>query len=149
MSIHGNQITDICVFIFVQNQLKREDLEPIEYPNADKRAKEAKEFFRDDLRIDGKKVKVYKNLDKRDVLAVFKKIKAQAQEFESKHENDPNAVNAVFVHWVGFFLDEDFHDMDDFDIDDYIEPRYFQLTEKGQPIPVSQLLLEISAIEKT
>ena len=73
----------------------------------------------------------YKNLDKIDVLAVFKKIKASAQEFESKHENDPNAVNAVFVHWVGFFLDEDFHDMDDFDIDDYIEPRYFQLTEKG------------------
>ena len=54
-----------------------------------------------------------------------------AQEFNRKHDTDPNATNAVFVHWVGFSLDDDFHDMADFDIDYYIEPRYFPITEKG------------------
>ena len=39
--------------------------------------------------------------------------------------------------------------MGEFDIDDQMWICYFPLTKKGQPIPVAQLLLQISEIEKT
>ena len=49
MDIQGNLVTEISVFVFVQTELARDDLSPIEYINAEERANEAVGLFRDDL----------------------------------------------------------------------------------------------------
>ena len=52
--------------------LQRGDLPAIEYFNVEKRAEEAKGFFTKELRIHKDNVQVHKNLDKAEVLAVFR-----------------------------------------------------------------------------
>ena len=71
MDIQGNLVAEISVFVFVQTELARDDLSPIEYINAEERANEAVGLFRDDLKIDPEKIKVCKNYSKQKILRTF------------------------------------------------------------------------------
>ena len=129
MSIKGNLISDISAFIFVQTSLQRDNLPAIEYNNADKRAEEARKFFVEEFKLDPKKVMVYEDLDKAFILSIFKSIKAEAQKFKEKNEQNANAAKAVFVNWIGFCLNLDYHPyLENFDIDDDLWPNFFPLT---------------------
>ena len=129
MSIKGNLISDISAYIFVQTSLQRDNLPAIEYNNADKRAEEARKFFVEEFKLDPKKVMVYEDLDKAFILSIFKSIKAEAQKFKEKNEQNANAAKAVFVNWIGFCLNLDYHPyLENFDIDDDLWPNFFPLT---------------------
>ena len=152
MGIQGNLITEISAFVFVQTDLGRDDLPPIEYTNAEDRANEAVGLFRDDLKIDPEKIKVCKNYSKQQILQLFDQMQDQSDSFEIDHETDKHVVNAVIVLWIGFCLSEQNHPyIEDFEdiIDDSLYPPFFPLTKTGEPVPVSQLLLRLSDNNKT
>ena len=72
---------------------------------------------------------VYEDLDKAFILSIFKSIKAEAQKFKQKNEQNANAAKAIFVNWIGFCLNYDYHPyLDNFDIDDDLWPNFFPLT---------------------
>ena len=66
------------------------------------RAAAAEKFFKDILKI--KKVEILKNLTKDQVVAKMKEIENEAIKFEEDND-ELQAVNSIFINWVGFSLD--------------------------------------------
>ena len=54
----------LAAYIFVQPELKRGDLKPLVWENAEERAKEARKFYEEILGIDPARVQVLMNLSK-------------------------------------------------------------------------------------
>ena len=109
-------------------------------------------LLRDDLKIDSENIKLHKNKTKEEILELFKDLQSQSDQFEKDHEDVKHAYKAIIVHWVGFCLQEQHHTfMEKFEdeIDEDLFPRIFQLTQTGQPIALSQLLLRLSHNSKT
>ena len=61
VDIKGYQVIKALAYIFVQTHLQRGTLPPIVYVNAEQRAQEYASMFRDQFKIDAKKVIVLKN----------------------------------------------------------------------------------------
>ena len=73
---------------------------PLEYKDAELRAAEAEKFFRKVLKIEH--VKVLRNLSREEMVEVFKQLEKKATGFEHSKDFDTQAVNAVFVNFIGF-----------------------------------------------
>ena len=78
MGIGGYRVVDAYVYIFVQTHLQGEDLPPIEYVNAEKRAENAVKLFRDALKIAPEKIKVIRNASKAEILKLFSVLDMKA-----------------------------------------------------------------------
>ena len=72
-----------------------------------------------------------------------------ATEFENSKKYDTQAVNAVFINWIGFSCDKSYPFMKDFEIDKNIFPPIFQLTQNGEPIALGEYLKMIAENKKT
>ena len=75
-------------YIFLQPVLKRGDLEPLEWENAEERAKEAKKFYEEILGVDPTRVQILKNLSKAEMVAKYEEIEKEAKQFEVDHAKD-------------------------------------------------------------
>ena len=74
-------------------------------------------------------------MSREEIFEVTKQLEKEAAEFENSKDYDTQAVNAIFVNWIGFSLDSSTHPfMKEFDIDRRIFPPIFQLTKSGEPI---------------
>ena len=80
---------------------------PLEYKDAELRAAAAVKFFRDVLKI--KHVEVLRNLSREEIIEVIKQLEREAAEFENSKDYDTQAVNAIFVNWIGFKLSPETH----------------------------------------
>ena len=80
--------------------LMKKNNKQLEYKDAELRAAAAVEFFRDVLKI--KHVKVLRNLSREEIFEVMKQIEREAADFENSKDYDTQAVNAIFVNWIGF-----------------------------------------------
>ena len=70
------------------------------YKDAELRAAEAVKFFKNVLKI--KHVEVLRNLSREEIIEVMKQLEKEANEFENSEDYDTQAVNAIFVNWIGF-----------------------------------------------
>ena len=77
------------------------------YKDADLRAAEAEKFFNEVLKI--AHVKVLRNLSREEIIEVIKQLEREAAEFENSKDYDSQAVNVIFVNWIGFSLHESTH----------------------------------------
>ena len=89
------------------------------YKDADLRAAAAEKFFRKVLKIAN--VKVLRNLSSKEMIEVFKQLERQATEFERSKDFDTQAVNAIFVNYIGFKL----HDSTTPFVKEHIDWRIF------------------------
>ena len=122
-------------------------MKPLEYKNADSRATAAEKFFQDVLKFDN--VKICRDYNKLSIITQLEEISNDAKEFD-QNEKDSQAVNAVFVNWIGFRLKQKFHPwVKDFDADPRISIPFFYLTKSGEPIALSEYSLMIAEHEKT
>ena len=79
----------------------------LEYKDAEKRAYEAEKFFVDTLQFDH--VEICRDYTKEKVIAKLELIQNESDRFEVDQQYDTQAVNSVFVNWVGFRLYQQFH----------------------------------------
>ena len=79
MSIRGHRIEDFNVYVFVQTHLQRGDLPPIEYVNAEERAKATVSMFRDVFMVPLEKIKVIRNANKAEILSIFNELMEDAK----------------------------------------------------------------------
>ena len=97
-----------CAYIFVQDTLKSVKWyhlfhETLVYIDAELRAAEALKFFKDVLKIEH--VEVLRNLSREEIIEIIKQLERKAIEFENSKDYDTQAVNVIFVNWIGFNLD--------------------------------------------
>ena len=92
---------------------------PQKYKDADLRAAAAEKFFRKVLGIEN--VKILRNLSREEMIEVFNQQERQANEFERSQDYDTQAVNAVFVNYIGFKL----HDSTTPFVKEHIDWRIF------------------------
>ena len=59
-------------YIFSQSKLQRQDLKPLIYDNADERASESEEFFREDLKFNH--TEICRDMDKQHITDKFAEI---------------------------------------------------------------------------
>ena len=104
LSVRGNQPVDPKAYIFVQSQLQRNDLPPLEYINAKARAEATFRFFHDVLQFKPENIFVYEDYSKAQIKQVFDKLMEEAKSFEDDQTNGPRDVNAIYITWVGFCL---------------------------------------------
>ena len=79
-----------------------QNFKPLVYKDADLRAAEAEKFFNEVLKI--AHVEVLKNLSREQIIEVINQLERKAAEFEHSKDYDTQAVNAIFVNWIGFYL---------------------------------------------
>ena len=72
----------------------------LEYKDAELRAAEAVKFFKKILKI--KHVEVLRNLSREEMVEVLNQLEREATLFEHSKDYDTQAVNAVFVNFIGF-----------------------------------------------
>ena len=82
--------------------IKNLTFKPEEYKDAELRAAAAEKFFRKVLKIEH--VEVLRNLSREEMAEIFNQLERKATEFERSKDYDTQAVNAIFVNWVGFDL---------------------------------------------
>ena len=107
MGIKCFQAVRKTAYIFVQSILQREGMKGLEYKDAEKRAYEAEKFFVDTLQFDH--VEICRDYTKERVIAKLELIQNESDRFEVDQQYDTQAVNSVFVNWVGFRLYQQFH----------------------------------------
>ena len=96
----------------------------LEYKDAELRTAGAVKFFKKILKIEH--VEVLRNLSREEMVEVFKQLEKKATGFEHSKDFDTQAVNAVFVNWIGFDLQlSSAPFMKEFDIDRRIFPDRF------------------------
>ena len=76
----------------------------LEYKDAEQRAYEAKKFFVDTLQFDSDHVFICRDYTKEQVIAKLEQIQNDSDKFEFDPQYDTQAVNSVFINWVGFRL---------------------------------------------
>ena len=87
-----------------QYKSKKEAYAPsLEYTDAFQRAEAAEKFFREILKIEN--VYIHTNLTKDQILTKLDVVLHEADRFDRENK-DPQAVNAVFINWIGFCLRE-------------------------------------------
>ena len=128
--------------------IKNLTFKPEEYKDAELRAAAAEKFFRKVLKISN--VKILRNLSRDEMIEVLKQLERQATEFENSKDYDTQAVNAIFVNWIGFWLHSSTHPfIKEFNIDKRIFPPRIQLTKNGEPIAFGEYLKWIAENQKT
>ena len=105
LSVKGNQPVNPKAYIFVQPKLRRGDLEPLEYTDAEERANAAVELFRDVLGFKPENVVVCRDYTKAQIIELLNKLEAEAKAFEKDTKNRAGDVNAIYINWIGFQLD--------------------------------------------
>ena len=109
LSVRGNQPVNPKAYIFVQSKLQRADLTPLEYINAKARADSTVRFFREVLQFQPENILVYEDYSKAEIKQVFDELIKEAKAFEDDKMRGPRDVNAVYITWVGFCLNPQFH----------------------------------------
>ena len=150
LTVKGNQPANPKAYIFVQSKLQRGDLPPLEYPDAEKRAEAAQEFFKDVLNFKSENVVVCQDYTKKQVIELMTQLCNEAESFEL--ENNSRKANAIYLNWIGFCL-SDQTDENDWrnkkTVSEYFKPDpevsicFFPLTHSGEPIALSEYCLKI------
>ena len=104
-----NVVVDSHAIIFKNHQLNGPEnlwniLRPLMWANAAASTEMALELFRDILEF--KKVDLYENLEKADIVAKLMEVRAKAEAFQNGHHD--GSVNAIAIVWIGFRLHPDF-----------------------------------------
>lgn len=107
LSVKGNQPVDPKAYIFVQDKLEREGLEPLEYTNADLKADAAVEFFKNVLEFKAENVVVCRDYSKAQVIQLLDKLHKEAEIFGNNSQNSSSDVNALYIYWIGFCIRPD------------------------------------------
>ena len=119
----------------------------LKYNDAEQRAAQSEIFFKEVLKV--KVVKVYRNLQRKEIINIMFELHEVATEFENSKKYDTQAVNAIFVNWIGFSCDKSYSFMNEFEIDERIFPPIFQLTKFGEPIALGEYFKMIAENKKT
>ena len=126
----------------------KEKYTPLVYKDAELRAAAAYKYFKQVLNIEH--VEVLRNLSRAEIIVTLCKLNIQAAFFEHSRDYDTQAVNAIFINWIGFKLSPSLHEfVKDFEIDSRIFPPQFQLTKYGEVIAFGEYLKWIAENKKT
>ena len=106
MSIRGNHIDEISVYVMVNTHVQRGDLPKISYTNAEERAAQAMALFQEDMKIDSSKITVCKNYTKAQMLTLLEKLQVESDQFEKDLKNDSHSVKTIIISYIGFALKE-------------------------------------------
>ena len=127
--------------------MQRDDLKPLINYNAKRRAKTAKEFLQDTLKI--KDVEVCENYTKDQVVEVFEKLQKEGDEFEKAQTDNAQAIFGVIIVWFGLYMRTSQYKTLYSKLDDAVWPSHFMFDPEGNFIACPQHCLNLARNSKT
>ena len=109
IDVSGNKPVEPKLYIFINHQMKRNDLKPLIYHNAEFRGKAFEEMFLNVFKFKRENIHHCRNFSKKQMIEKFDELYADAQKFENDPNHDIRDRNPIFIAWIGFLLDEAYH----------------------------------------